>query len=141
MSKLEKILLADDNEDNIELARRIFEERGYTADNGYEIIGFDCAEKLRRYYKQHEEDVPLIITDNQMKILSGLDLLREIGQKTYVVSSTPRLSERSENDPTIGRYLAARILKKDGIDVYNKIIDLAIEAGLLRDLKYEKKQA
>ncbi|MBD3164459.1 response regulator [Candidatus Woesearchaeota archaeon] len=132
---LEYILVADDTPEFREKMVAAFHKMGYITENNYQVKEFMDGKTLLNFYHKHSEQVSMILTDNQMPEMTGLDIMRNLDNIVYVISSTPRLKERVKNDPTLRKTAAQRIYDKYDENVYGQIIDNAIEKGLLKRLK------
>ena len=68
----ERILVVDDEEIIMQMEEEILESLGYT------VIGFCSSKEAIEYYAQHHQEIDLVLTDQTMPRLTGVDLTKRI---------------------------------------------------------------
>jgi hypothetical protein len=71
---IETILLADDEPVVLSLAQRLLRQ------SGYRVLAVTDGEEALAIYRQHADEIALVITDLRMPKLDGLELLRRLKQ-------------------------------------------------------------
>jgi len=109
----ETIIFADDEEDIVKMHTRMLEYLGYT------VIPAASGEQVLSYLENHLQEVDLIITDQTMPKMTGLELAKKIHairkDLPIILCSgySDTLSSKTSQPPRINNFLAKPIKMKD----------------------------